>query len=122
MTDNGHQGMNDFFDLFNVPVSERAGQVNVINPTLAWQFPNVWDRYSEHIFFHASFVNHTQFNYLGQHLDFYPKPSKIYAADNLPSECYFWLSFDGITPVTLPFENFLIELAFIIDSQDYQSP
>jgi hypothetical protein len=73
-------------------------------------------------YFHASFVNHTQFNYLGQQNDFYPKPSKIYLADNLPMDFFFWITTDGMTPLPLPYENFLVELAFIIDSDDYQSP
>jgi hypothetical protein len=113
----------DFFDMMNVPTSQRADYFVAPVPTTGlFTFPNVWDRYPEHLYFHASFVNHTQFNYLGQHGDFYSKPSKIYTADNLPSECYFWISIDGMTPIVLPFEEFLIELAFIIDSTDYQSP
>jgi hypothetical protein len=114
--------LNDFFELMNVPVDKRNAYMTISPGDLDFQFPNVWSRIPQNLYFHASFVNHTQFNYLGQEGDFYPKPSKIYTADNLPQECYFWVSLDGMTPNTLEFEDFLVELAFIIDSQDYQSP
>jgi hypothetical protein len=113
--------LDDFFDMMNVPVANRQDYF-ASPPNLTYTFPNVWSRIPQNLYFHASFVNHTQFNYLGQEGDFYPKPSKIYTADNLPAEFYFWISADGFTPIVLQFEDFLIELAFIIDSQDYQSP
>jgi hypothetical protein len=121
LVDDGAGGLDDFFDLMNVPMDKRASYIGS-HVNISWEFPDVWDREEQHLFFHASFVNHTQFNYLGQQGDFYPKPSKIYTADNLPMECYFWVSFDCMTPVELKFEEFIIELAFIIDSTDYQSP
>jgi hypothetical protein len=86
------------------------------------KFENVWNRRSDQLYFHASFVNHTQFNYLGRANDFYTKPSKIFTADNLPMDFYFWITTDIMHPVMLPYENFMIELAFIIDNKDYQSP
>jgi hypothetical protein len=113
--------LDDFFDMMNVPTDKRASYIGT-HANLRWEFTDVWDRVVQHLYFHASFVNHTQFNYLGQQGDFYPKPSKIYSADNLPSECYFWVSLDCMTPIALKFEHFIIELAFIIDSTDYQSP
>jgi hypothetical protein len=87
-----------------------------------YSFSNVWDRRPQRLFFHASFVNHTQFGYLGQSGDFYPKPNKIYTADNSTQDFYFWASLDGITPIELLYEDFMIELAFILDTEDYQSP
>jgi hypothetical protein len=121
LVNSGFGAENEFFDMMNVPQAKRASYFGV-HADRIWEFPMVWDRQPQHLFFHASFVNHTQFNYLAQAGDFYPKPSKIYAADNLPSECYFWVSVDCMTPINLQFEHFMIELAFIIDSQDYQSP
>jgi hypothetical protein len=114
--------LDQFFDLLNVPEADRADYTDASKPRTTWIFPKAWNRLPSSLYFHASFVNHTQFNYLGRHGDFYPKPSKIYLADNLPMECYFWLTEDGMTPIELPFENFIIELAFIVDSKDYQSP
>jgi hypothetical protein len=123
--------MLNFWEMLNVPLANRAAfcvaQVNggaapAAAPPATWDFKGVWDRKVEHLFFHASFVNHTQFNYLGQSGDFYPKPSKIYTADNLPMDFYFWVSLDGMNPISLPYEDFLVELAFIIDSDNYQSP
>jgi hypothetical protein len=116
-------GLDEFFDMLNCPPEERA-QYTALPlasfPTIT--FTNVWNRIPEQLYFHASFVNHTQFNYLGKPDDFYTKPSKIYSADNLPMDFYFWMSTDIMHPIALPFERFIIELAFIIDSHDYQSP
>jgi hypothetical protein len=116
----------DFFELMNVLPSDRKKYVSSgTAPTTSYPlmtFDNVWNRKPEQLYFHASFVNHTQFNYLGRADDFYPKPSKIFTADNLPMEFYVWLTKDVMHPITLPYERFIIELAFIIDSTDYQSP
>jgi hypothetical protein len=111
-----------FFDFLNVPLGERDALFDqtVSRPILT--FNNVWNRKPADLYFHASFVNHTQFNFLGQDRDFYTKPSKIYSADNLPMDFYFWLTTDIMKPIVLPFERFIIELAFIIDSTEYQSP
>jgi hypothetical protein len=120
---NGSEHDNEqFFDLMNVPVRERAALLDQSNPNFFFAFQNVWNRKPEELYFHASFVNHTQFNYLGIAGDFYTKPSKIFTADNLPMDFYFWLTTDIMRPIVLPFERFIIELAFIIDTQDYQSP
>jgi hypothetical protein len=115
--------------MMNVPLNERSKYV--YDPTDAeskkrafpiMTFNNIWNRKPEQLYFHASFVNHTQFNYLGKAEEFYTKPSKIYSADNLSMDFYFWLSTDIMHPICLPYERFIIELAFIIDSKDYQSP
>jgi hypothetical protein len=115
------QNLDAFFDMMNVPQAKRADYIVVLVGRTDWQFDNVWNRLVNSVYFHASFVNHTQMNYLGQSGDFYPKPSKLYLSDNLPMDFYFWITSDGMTPLALPFEHFLVELAFIIDSQDYQS-
>jgi hypothetical protein len=118
--------MTDFYDLMNVPESERERYYYSAARPLAtypiMTFDNVWNRLPEQLYFHASFVNHTQFNYLGRASDFYPKPSKIFTADNLPMDFFFWTTTDISTPIMLQYEHFIIELAFIIDSNDYQSP
>jgi hypothetical protein len=119
--------IDNFFEMVNVPINDRASYCPFGPPVAGFTQPvivfnNVWNRKPDDLYFHASFVNHTQFNYLGIHGDFYTKPSKIYAADNLPMDFYFWMSVDIMRPIVLPFERFIIELAFIIDSKEYQSP
>jgi hypothetical protein len=116
-------GLDEFFDMLNCPPEERIQYITAPIPSFpTMTFTNVWNREPDQLCFHASFVNHTQFNYLGKHGDFYTKPSKIYSADNLPMDFYFWMSTDIMHPIVLPFERFIIALAFIIDSHDYQSP
>jgi hypothetical protein len=116
----------DFYEMLNVPESERGTyKYDASNPNASYPvmtFRNVWNRRPDELYFHASFVNHTQFNYLGRANDFYPKPSKIFTADNLPMDFYFWTTTNIIRPIVLRYERFIVELAFIIDSQDYQSP
>jgi hypothetical protein len=110
----------DFFNTLNVPENDRGNYALYSSPVMT--FYEVWNRDPNQLYFHASFVNHTQFNYLGRTGDFYPKPSKIFTADNLPMDFYFWITTDIMKPILLHGERFIIELAFIIDSKDYQSP
>jgi hypothetical protein len=64
--------LNDFFEMMNVAVDKRAGHMTDSPASLNFQFPNVWSRIPQNLYFLASLVNHTQFNYLGQEGDFYP--------------------------------------------------
>jgi hypothetical protein len=92
------------------------------NPYIAmtntFTFPNPWNR--RDIYFHASFVSHTAFNYLGKAGDFYMEPNKLYNADGIGQELFFELSFDGMTPVDLPYEDFDIDLSLIVDTKTAQ--
>jgi hypothetical protein len=81
-----------------------------------FDFPNVWNR--KNLFIHASFVTNTTAGYLGRDNEFYSKLSKIYQADSNPN-FYFELSFDGMRKIELPYENFIVELAFILDDNSY---
>jgi hypothetical protein len=60
--------------------------------------------------------------YLGRGGEFYTKPSKIYPFTSNGGDS-FWVqpSFDGRTLNKLPYENFIIELALIVNSKRYQS-
>jgi hypothetical protein len=104
----------DFLRLFNVSSGSAT-----YTPAFGWIFNNVWDR--RDLYIHASFVNYTSFGYLGRDGEFYPKPSKIYDFAWQPMQFYFQVSFDGMSPVALPYENFEVELSFIIDTKKYQS-
>jgi hypothetical protein len=77
-------------------------------------FKNVRNRRT--LFLHASFVPHG--SYLGRGGEWFPAPSKIYPD---PQEQFFYveLSFDGYKRVALPYENFLLELSFIIDYSSF---
>jgi hypothetical protein len=84
-----------------------------------WDFLNVWDR--EILFIHASFVTYTSRQYLGRGREFYFKPSKIYYFGNSSQQFNLWVSFNGIDKANLYYENFIIELALLLDSKHYQS-
>jgi hypothetical protein len=87
----------------------------------AWtyMFNNVWDRNS--LYIHASFVNYTPYQYLGQNGEFYPKPSKIYEFHDSSKDFEIWYTFDGLHPVNLPYEDVEVELCFILDNRKYIS-
>jgi hypothetical protein len=105
----------DILKLLNYPIDNRD-QLYGYNRTRKLIFPNVPSR--EGIFLHASFVTHTSGGYLGRSGEFYPKPSKIYSDDG---QAYFYIetSLDGYHRIPLPYENFTLELTFIIDTNDY---
>jgi hypothetical protein len=84
-----------------------------------WAFPNVWNR--KNLFIHASFVTYTAYHYLGRSGEFYTKPSKIYDFNFGQQQFWVQTSFDGANFVELPYENFIIELALILDARNYQS-
>jgi hypothetical protein len=107
----------DLLKLFNFPLKNKDAFYSPnSNYTLERVFTNVWNR--ETLFIHASFVTYTLSGYLGRDGEFYTQPSKIYPDDR---QTYFTLhaSLDGDHTVELPYENFIVELTFIIDSDDY---
>jgi hypothetical protein len=81
------------------------------------EFKNVWDRKT--LFLHSSFVSNTTAGYVGRGGEFYPKPSKMYKTDT--QEFYVETSLDGYRPIPLPYENWILELALIVDADEYQS-
>jgi hypothetical protein len=108
--------------LLNVPLENKQAFYATLTQTNQKRlFKNVRPRESRDIFLHASFVSNSTSGYLGRGGEFYPKPSKIYADDG-QSFFYIELSFDGHSRCELPYENFILELAFITDSDNYQSP
>jgi hypothetical protein len=108
---------NDLLKLFNYPWASKDA---FYGPNAKWSiemyFNNVWNR--DTLFIHASFVNNTMSCYLGRDGEFYTTPSKIYPDDR---QTYFTLrvSLDGYHEIELPYEKFIVELTFIIDSDDY---
>jgi hypothetical protein len=84
-----------------------------------YTFHNIWDR--DRLYIHASFVNYTPFQYLGQNGEFYPKPSMIYEFNNSSKDFEVWYAFDGLHHVDLPYEDVEIELCFILDNRKYIS-
>jgi hypothetical protein len=82
-------------------------------------FTNVWDRKT--LFLHASFVSDTTAGYLGRGEEFYPKPNKMYRHGNFP-DFIIETSLDGYHKIPMPYENWILELALILDADDYQSP
>jgi hypothetical protein len=111
-----------FWELFNVQPADRAKYLAVPAPgvsmTNSWEFPNVWDR--KDICVHASFVNNAAFHFLGRHGDFFPTPSKIYYQNFTGNDFEVYLTRDGVNPLELPFQDFAIELSFLIDRNHYQ--
>jgi hypothetical protein len=83
-----------------------------------WEFTNVWDR--KKIFVHASFVNNSSFHYLGTDGEFYTTPSKIYHQNITGNDFEVYLTTNGYTPIPLPYQDFSIELSFLIDRKHYQ--
>jgi hypothetical protein len=116
----------DFFYMFNVPnvdFNTYLGYKRVCtqaSPWAFWYFENVWDR--RFLYIHASFVQYTNAQLLGEAGEWYPKPSKIYEF-NTSSGGQFWVavSFDGFSIVKLPYEHWKISLAFIANDKNYQS-
>jgi hypothetical protein len=102
------EGQDDFWHLLN-----QADGAITANPAKEFIFPNVWDR--QELFIHASFVTNTTAGYLGRGGEFYYKPSKIYPCDS-QSSFYLELSFDGYNKTLLPYENFIVELIFIMQT------
>jgi hypothetical protein len=110
----------DILKLFNFPL-ERAAEFYNVQHTLPFNFPNVRSRQTGDIYLHASFVSNSTAGYLGRDPEFYSKPSKMYADDG-QNFFYIETSLDGYNKINLPYENFILELVYIIDSDNYDSP
>jgi hypothetical protein len=112
-----------FSQLFNIHPQVNEADLKIdfpIGSTIkSWEFKNVWNR--KNLFIHASFVTYTAYHYLGRSGEFYTKPSKIYDFNFGQQQFWFQVSFDGANFVELPYENFIIELALILDARNYQS-
>ena len=113
---NMNQDMQDFL---NWESSDRFGEEPKAAEygTMEFTFTTVWNRQT--IFFHASFVTGTSFNYLGRSGEFYPKPSKMYPASHSSQQFYFEVSFDGMHPVKFMNFLFFIDLAYIYYDKNY---
>jgi hypothetical protein len=109
----------DILKLFNFPL-ERAAEFYT-DQTKLFIFNNVRSRQTGDIFLHASFVSNSTAGYLGRDPEFYSKPSKMYADDG-QNFFYIETSLDGYNKINLPYENFILELVYIIDSDNYDSP
>jgi hypothetical protein len=111
-----------FWELFNVRVSgpkETDGpRTTYLTKTNEWVFPSVWDR--KDVCVHASFVNNAAFHYLGRDGYFYPIPSKVFYQNFTDNDFEVYLTRDGVTPLNLLFQEFSIELSFLIDRNHYQ--
>jgi hypothetical protein len=105
----------DFFEMMNVEEARRAGYLN--NPQQMLSFPNVWNRTD--LYIHASFVNNTAAGFLSRGNEFYTSPSKQYKVEYPISTFFFETSFDGYHKIPLPYENFIGELSFLIDVDNY---
>jgi hypothetical protein len=106
--------MEQFLNLMNVPLESRTEYAVDVYELI---FRNVWNR--KQLFIHASFVTNTTGGYLARHKEFYPNLSKVYEDDG-QSEFSLELSYDGYHRVELLYENFTLELSFILDSNDYE--
>jgi hypothetical protein len=108
--------INPFFcELFNIhdhSLREELKQFKTMHV-----FHNVWDR--RDLFIHGSFVTSSAQGYLGRHGEFYTQPNKIYYTDFPTKQFYLEVSFDGFRPVELPYENFIVELIFLIDEEEH---
>jgi hypothetical protein len=101
--------------LFNVTDEELPDVYAALD---RWTFIQVWDRKT--IFVHASFVNNASFHYLGTDGEFYTTPSKTYYQTFTGNDFEIFLSTDGVNPISLPYQDFSIELSFMIDRKHFQ--
>jgi hypothetical protein len=104
-----------FWGLLNVEPARRPAYLN--NAQTVFNFPNVWNRHD--LFIHASFVNNTAGGFLSRGDEFYTSPSKQYKVEYPISTFYFETTTDGFHKIALPYENFIVELSFLIDVEDY---
>jgi hypothetical protein len=111
---------NDLLRLLNFPI-ERKAEIYGVSTNAPFHFPNVRSRQQGDIFLHSSFVSSTTAGYLGRDPEFYPKPNKMYVDDG-QNFFYIETSLDGYNRVPLPYEKFILELTYIIDADNYQSP
>jgi hypothetical protein len=111
-----------YYTTFTVPLStdnvNNDEEEDFVNDVF-YTFSNVWDR--DRLYVHASFVNYTPFQYLGQNGEFYPKPSKIYEFNDSSKDFEVWYTLDGFHTIDLPYEDVEIELCFILDNRKYIS-
>jgi hypothetical protein len=114
------QSNDDLLKILNFPI-ERAAEFYAVKHSQILTFKNVRSREPQDIFLHASFVPNTTAGYLGRGGEFYPKPSKTYSDDG-QNFFYIETSLDGYNRVSLPYENFILELIFILDSDNYENP
>jgi hypothetical protein len=105
-----------FFELFNV--YSEFDKARIITSYNKWESSNVWDR--KDICVHASFVNNSAFHFLGRDGDFFPQPSKIFYQNMTGNDFEIYLTRDGVNPLDLPFQDFAVELSFLIDRNHYQ--
>ena len=108
-----YEGECGFLECFNTTAEYLA------IATRKFTFNDVWNRQS--LFVHASFVNGTSFQVLGQSGEFYHKPSKMYRFNGNSPDFYFELSYDGIHPQRHRFARFVIQLAYIFNDADYMA-
>jgi hypothetical protein len=109
----------DFLEMLNVPKSQiptTYGDDCAKDAPLT--FKGVRLREHQDLFIHGSFVTNTNSGYLGRGGEFYDTPSKMYPDDG---QSFFYLetSLDGYHKIELPYEKFIVELTFIIDSDQY---
>jgi hypothetical protein len=106
---------NDFMELFNL---EPKAKAELTAAKTRYEMKDVRPRKAQDVFLHASFVTNSTSGYLGRDGEFYEKPSKVYPDDG---QSFFFIetSLDGYTRTPLPYENFIVELIFIIDSENY---
>jgi hypothetical protein len=105
----------DFLKLFNYQ-GDPDNFYHAQFPRL-YTFENVRSREKGDLFLHASFVSNTTSGYLGRGSEFYPKPSKMYF-ENGASFFYIETSLDGLHRIRLPECKFILELSFIMESED----
>jgi hypothetical protein len=106
-----------FWQLFNVADPDMRD--DLLAQTEVWKFPACWDR--KNIMVHASFVTNSSFHYLGTNGEFYTQPSKIYYQNYVQGSSFeVFLSTNGFSPIALFYQDFSIELSFLIDRKHYQ--
>jgi hypothetical protein len=104
-----------FWEMMNVEPARRSEYINATRNMHV--FPNVWDR--SNLYIHASFVSNTAGGFLSRGDEFYTSPSKQYKVEYPVSTFFFETSFDGYHKIALPYENFIVELSFLIDVENY---
>jgi hypothetical protein len=106
-----------FFEMMNVAPTDRDRYKDVEHCKYDYDFPNVWNR--RELFLHASFVTSSAQGYLGRGGEFYTQPNKIYYTDFPTKQFFVEVSLDGYHPLPLRYENWILELTFLIDEEEH---
>ena len=90
-------------------------QVNSMDYVQIYSLNNVWNR--ETLYVHSSFSN-SQHHYLCLSNEFWDRPSKLFYGNVNDNAFYIYFSTDGVNKIVPYYANKLIELSFVLRTQE----